>query len=110
MVAGKSEGRSFGRRVSRISCGSCRGSRIEPAADVSRAIDIENTPLDRLSFLASTARNKRRLGRRKGWKKKKRSCVMREGSAVYEKNREEDEKTCRCLGETRLKSSWTRIG
>lgn len=43
MVAGKSEGRSSesSRRVSRISCGSCR---IEPAADVSRAIDIKKNP------------------------------------------------------------------
>lgn len=42
MMAGKSEGCSFGRWVSRISCGNYRGSRIEPAADASGAIDIEN--------------------------------------------------------------------
>lgn len=103
MVAQKSKGRSsveegdlanFLRKLT--------GILVEPAADVSRAIDIGR--LSRLSFSALTSLNKRRLDR----VEHPVSFEMREG--VCRENRKEDEDVSMPRPNKIEICVWTRIG
>lgn len=102
MMAGKSEGCSVGftnflRKLPRIPnwvCGWC-------------VVSDRYRKLDRLSFFTSIAYNKRRLGRRRRWKD---GHVLWEKVPQFTKKIGRKMRKCQCFGETRLKSSRTRIG
>lgn len=79
---------------------------VNAKSDVS--LDNRMHNLNRLSFFTPTPLNERKLKGRKRWKN---VCYERKGDfSQFAEKIERKMRTCRCLDQTRLKSSWTRIG